>query len=116
MHPDMKKSLDSIATAMALKHSITIPAVEVCINSSILYAKLHVLGANVVDKAGKVNMKETCSFMCEELSAIQHSALSTVAKEKTLEEVKKFVEEIDAALQPLIMQYFMGIEPGRLPS
>lgn len=124
MHPEMKKKLDEVVQDLTSTFNVPRKLVEVQVNHCLIRAKLDVLGANVKDKTGKVDVKDSCEKIGDEVSMLVYLASEVVmetskpssdhpAAHNTLMQLGA---EVVKAVTPIIHQYFLGIEPGRKPS
>lgn len=137
MHPEMQSQLDNLTRDLAHKHQVSTSLVNLLIQGALLRTKLTVLGATVKDKSGKIDVKDSCEKIVTEIlnlcyigaglelgpdeqriknntsSGIQHSEIQ---KQPAQVRLVNLAREVEEAMNPLINQYFLGIESGRKPS
>lgn len=124
MHPEMQTALDNLTREMAHKHQVSTDLVNLLIQGAILRTKLAVLGAAVVDRKGKVDVKDSCEKIVTEILNLTYIGAKLELDHP--QQVKKqqpsqvilvnLATEVETTLQPIINQYFLGIAPGRKPS
>lgn len=125
MHPEMISALDNLTRELSHKHQVSNSLVNLLIQGSLLRTKLAVLGATVTDRKGKIDVKDSCEKLVTEVLNLcyigaglelndhpKHDAAPLPAQVRLV----NLAKEVEEAMQPIINQYFLGIEPGRKPS
>lgn len=141
MHPEMKAQIDKIVIDVSTAFSAPRPLIESIVNGVLICTKLQVLGrvekgrkVNILDAAEKISNEVSCQVflafdIAEQLSrAVWDATPDTFKHGSNLQNFKAYTETypqekrseifqvVEKAMQPIIHQYFMGIDPGRKPS
>lgn len=131
MHPEMISALDNLTRELSHKHQVSNSLVNLLIQGSLLRTKLAVLGATVQDRKGKIDVKDSCEKLVTEVLNLCYIGAGLELKDPSVQTVKgkpeqesvpaqvrlvNLAQEVETAMQPIINQYFLGIEPGRKPS
>lgn len=78
------------------------------IQQGLVMAKLSILGQTAKDK--NINIKESCENMMADISAFQYHATAILGN--PIEDVEEIWKEVDAKLQPILIELFMGPVEG----
>lgn len=78
------------------------------IQQGLVMAKLSILGQTAKDK--NINIKESCENMMADIAAFQYHATAILGN--PIEDVEEIWKEVDAKLQPILIELFMGPVEG----
>jgi hypothetical protein len=124
VHPDFVAKMDKLTTQLADKHQVSKQLVNFFIQGTLLRTKLAVLGATVVDKKGRIDVRDSCEKIVVEIMNLTHLAAGLEIKEEKVDSAQpltvgkvppqvrivNLAQDVEGEMQPLINFYYYGID------
>lgn len=112
MNPDLKKDIDALVAKTMKKHDFKEPSqvmLQYLCASALIQTKLKVIGAEVVDKKQKINVKESMQFLASEVANLANGVSSLFPDFATNPVACAAVQkDIDTGMEHIILFHFYG--------
>lgn len=114
MRPDLQKDIDALVSKLQTKHTLQESSkimLQYLCASSLIQKKIQVLGAEVVDKKQKIDMRQAMRMLGNEVANLANGVVSLFPDFKDNPVACASVQkDLDAGMEHIIMFHFYGVD------